>query len=324
MLSEPPEIEHDALHGNQPPSPVNGKDQQQLQDSLVIGEDDVGRSIKKAKNIHEQGLGGAARRPKRGSGEDQSPKASPHTNRPAPFDGPVLEALAENEASDSTKDKDKAQDVMVIVDLTDFTTEKSPPSIPTRPLEGNVWNVENDPAEPEPGMEIDREIPVKMLYNSPNLIEAIPSTVVHGKDEYENFVTQLKRIKPDFLCRKSKRPTIEIDLQPVAEHRRISHQEIQEATKGFEESNLLGNGSFGSVYKGILSDGMVLAIKTGLNKRTFNPSPNCQDPQKAKLENDSPSDAHTLRIWSVEEKAMGPQSGEDEDHWNCSISAPVV
>ncbi|KAK2988247.1 hypothetical protein RJ640_000008, partial [Escallonia rubra] len=62
-------------------------------------------------------------------------------------------------------------------------------------------------------------------------------------------------------CRKSKRPPVEIDLQPVAEHRRISYQEIQEATKGFKESNLLGNGSFGSVYRGILSDGMVVAIK---------------------------------------------------------------
>ncbi|KAK2968880.1 hypothetical protein RJ640_023930 [Escallonia rubra] len=62
-------------------------------------------------------------------------------------------------------------------------------------------------------------------------------------------------------CRKSKRLPVEIVLQPVAEHRRISYQEIQEATKGFEESNLLGNGSFGSVYKGILYDGMVVTIK---------------------------------------------------------------
>ncbi|KAK2979889.1 hypothetical protein RJ640_023960, partial [Escallonia rubra] len=62
-------------------------------------------------------------------------------------------------------------------------------------------------------------------------------------------------------CQKSKRLPIEIDLQPVAEHRRITHQEILEATDGFDESNLLGNGSFGSVYKGVLSDGIVVAIK---------------------------------------------------------------
>ncbi|KAK2983456.1 hypothetical protein RJ640_024452, partial [Escallonia rubra] len=62
-------------------------------------------------------------------------------------------------------------------------------------------------------------------------------------------------------CQKRKRLPIEIDLQPVAEYRRITHQEILEATDGFEESNLLGNGSFGSVYKGVLSDGMVVTIK---------------------------------------------------------------
>jgi LRR receptor-like serine/threonine-protein kinase FLS2 len=43
--------------------------------------------------------------------------------------------------------------------------------------------------------------------------------------------------------------------------RRISHQELLQATKGFNSNNLVGEGSFGSVYKGTLSDGMNVAIK---------------------------------------------------------------
>ncbi|KAL8511522.1 hypothetical protein ACS0TY_018067 [Phlomoides rotata] len=42
---------------------------------------------------------------------------------------------------------------------------------------------------------------------------------------------------------------------------RISYNEILQATKHFNESNLLGTGSYGSVYRGNLRDGMVIAVK---------------------------------------------------------------
>eukprot|EP00253_Pinus_taeda_P011215 PITA_11215 len=45
------------------------------------------------------------------------------------------------------------------------------------------------------------------------------------------------------------------------EHKRISFQELHIATNGFTRSNLLGSSSFGSVYKGILSDGTIVAVK---------------------------------------------------------------
>ncbi|KAM0036763.1 putative protein kinase RLK-Pelle-LRR-XII-1 family [Helianthus debilis subsp. tardiflorus] len=42
---------------------------------------------------------------------------------------------------------------------------------------------------------------------------------------------------------------------------KISHQELMEATGGFNSSSLIGSGRFGQVYKGILKDNTKIAVK---------------------------------------------------------------
>ena len=54
------------------------------------------------------------------------------------------------------------------------------------------------------------------------------------------------------------------DVEKVTEimtHQLVSYHVIQRATNNFDESNLIGEGSSGSVYKGTLFGGTAVAIK---------------------------------------------------------------
>ena len=66
-----------------------------------------------------------------------------------------------------------------------------------------------------------------------------------------------------FLCRlKKTKNELTSNLSCEAPFRRVAYEDLRQATNGFSFDNLIGSGSSGSVYKGVLAlDGVVVAVK---------------------------------------------------------------
>ena len=80
------------------------------------------------------------------------------------------------------------------------------------------------------------------------------------------------------------------DILPLATWRRISYYELQQATGGFFQSNLLGVGSFGSVYQVTLANRMCIAVKIFIWRQ--------KKPLTALKLNVRSSETFVIEIWS--------------------------
>ena len=58
-----------------------------------------------------------------------------------------------------------------------------------------------------------------------------------------------------------------VETQNIGWGRWYGLKELEMATRGFSEENVIGEGGYGIVYRGVLQDGSVVAVKNLLNNK---------------------------------------------------------
>ncbi|KAH0739980.1 hypothetical protein KY290_033023 [Solanum tuberosum] len=87
------------------------------------------------------------------------------------------------------------------------------------------------------------------------LVGEIPSSGPFKNLSGQSFISN------EALCIRGKRKQAVDSSYVISTRERISYYELLRATDSLSESNLIGSGSFGSVYKGILREGTSIAAK---------------------------------------------------------------
>ncbi|EOY26117.1 Serine-threonine protein kinase, plant-type, putative [Theobroma cacao] len=89
------------------------------------------------------------------------------------------------------------------------------------------------------------------------------------------FMIGIRRVKLMVSSRKTERSSKPPTPEIMHNFPRITYRELSEATGGFDDHKLIGTGSYGRVYRGVLQDGTSIAVKvlhlqTGNSTKSFN------------------------------------------------------
>ncbi|PHT47002.1 hypothetical protein T459_35636 [Capsicum annuum] len=99
---------------------------------------------------------------------------------------------------------------------------------------------------------------VQLSLRHNNLQGAIPDSMSNMVGQ--QFARSYTRLNEQH-GRKGKRAPQQADSLSAITRERIPYYELIQATDALSESNLIGSGSFGSVYKGVLKSGTAIAVK---------------------------------------------------------------
>lgn len=76
-----------------------------------------------------------------------------------------------------------------------------------------------------------------------------------------------KKISEESDVSSGSRGDVSVEAPNIGWGRWYSLRELEDATRGFAEENVIGEGGYGIVYRGVLEDGSVVAVKNLLNNK---------------------------------------------------------
>lgn len=115
---------------------------------------------------------------------------------------------------------------------------------------------------------ISKKSKMRRVKHSSGTIPLVSKEIVEViKIEHVDDDSKMKKKVESDEIEESSSVSVESPSQNIGWGRWYSLKELENATDGFAEGNVIGEGGYGIVYRGILQDGSVVAVKNLLNNK---------------------------------------------------------